>query len=229
MVEAVSIDRLFISGLLLLGAAICARQLLAKNQREAENPFIFDRESDAVHLVMNAGMAIMLMAPIMQVHTLVEILYCLTVLVLVFRILLVLVPKSPVGTGPGRSFGGTFYHLMALLAMIYAGFSMQHEISPHGAHQMSHTMPMGESTTALDWKLQALGLLFLLDAILYSGVVLLSPKSVINAVAAKQSKGRGGQSGTNAEVHMSISTRQLWFGVAPHIIMDIGMVYMLLM
>jgi hypothetical protein len=212
---------------LLLGGGLCLYNLLVRKPSR-EMTLFTDTESDVVHLVMNSGMAFM-MTPLHSMSTVSMIVaaYALTVSGLVIRI-----GATLISANEKNAIGGSMYHALALLAMIYAAFHMQHEMaasmSQHIAHATSASgavdTAMGGGAPQADWKLRAIGWLFLADAALFLLIAVVFPQAALQAAAKLEES----QQSIDTAPTKVLTIQQLRIGIAPHLIMDLGMVYMLL-
>lgn len=195
---------------------------------------LFDRESDAVHVVMNLGMALML-APFFapQWHYTIVAAYSLTVAVLVVQIIW---RKYGSSSASSTTTGGTVYHIAALLAMIYASLQMSHStmlfsgLTDYGAHMLE--MPQHHAPeithTSSNWIVKGLGYLFLLDGLLFLAVGVAFPAIVIAQAVKTPSDSSKAPATVAVDNHANITRADVRLGALPHIIMDAGMVYMLL-
>jgi Domain of unknown function (DUF5134) len=213
---------MFFTGLLGLGALMCIWRLLAREKQARGDVMLADRESNVVHLVMNAGMALML-TPLNEMYLRNGIIaaYSLVALVLAGKIAIRLYYKNKKISNPENSgLGGTLYHLIALTAMIYAALALHGDVSAHNAHVVSGGMAhaAGGQAEMTNWKAQALGYLFGLDALLFASMVFLFHKAVMRILEQQKLP--------HSDALPTVG--QLRIGILPHIIMDAGMVYMLL-
>jgi hypothetical protein len=187
-----------IAVLLIFGALLSAWRL-ARPRRG----FGIIRQIDAAHLLMNASMALMLMpwygARLAIFVTALYALLAVATLILLARAL-----------RPGRDRAGRIstyaYHLMVTLAMLYIITAMQ----PSQAAMPGMDMPISPPSRLAE----LIGLGFLLDAVVTSLTVTLFPKF------AAQAATRSG------DLEDETSIFALREGAVPHVIMDIGMVFM---
>ena len=227
---------IYVAGLLFVGAAVCAGWLLAyRNRVSAQMPFA-DTEANVVHLIMNTGMGLMLTSLMSAgLHTFILYALVITAAGLLVKILLVLRHRSRTRPKP---VAGTVYHLIALLAMIYAGTLGMHSgvvselpNAMHHAHVTAEHIAAGhlaaghaqtmQHTASPDWKMQLLGAVFLIDGLMLALLTFLFPQAFMAKLAnIAQQTGEG----KNAE---GVSLRSLQISSLPHLIMDAGMVYML--
>ena len=221
---------LFFTVLFLIGALLSAWGLWLARGGFAQNYYIDSREADATHLLMNATMAIMLTSlytsDTVRVITVLYWLGAGTLAVRTFLLFRQTVTRKT--AGEQAHIGGTIYHLFMLFTMLYALRLMPPETGQSmtampGMATMSNVAPM--PSTAPSWTAIALGIIFLLDAVSSFVVVVFFPQSLQKAQAALV-KPRNYIEPQLASAYTSI--RLLRLSLVPHLLMDIGMAYMLL-
>jgi hypothetical protein len=179
------------------------------------------RYSDALHILMNGSMAVMIAFWTTPVEATVVVLYMVAAGLLLVRIRRDLSSRS--GKNDARRtarLAGDWYHLIALVAMALSFWHM-----PSSAM----AMPM----TALDrmvqhgWATMLLGCLFSLDAIVSTIGVVYFPASLLRLESDALSLGVDvPEEGEEARYHR-LRTSLRW-SLVPHLTMDFGMAAMLL-
>ena len=213
--------------LLLVAAAVCAVRLIARRKGIGPGLAFNDRESDAVHLLMTASMAAML-TPLYtaDLRHLILMSYWVAATLLVARISWTAWPRRKPGQnkpgpdkpGPDRRqiIGGSIYHLLALLAMVYASHLM-----PATGEDMDMSIMMNGP----DWTSKILGGVFLLDGLVLAVMTIRFPRLLLGATPGGI-QARTPSSGPPGNWDRA-SIRDLRISAFPHIAMDIGMVAML--
>ncbi|WP_433798443.1 DUF5134 domain-containing protein [Actinomycetospora sp. CA-084318] len=195
------LDRLLLVALL-VAAAVSSHQLL---RGRSVDRYVTGRSAETGHLVMNLVMALMLTAwwtGIVRVGALAV----LGALALSFAVLLV---RGPAAARPAHLF-----HLVAAAAMLYAEFAGH----PAGTDMVGMDMSGHAGPGAVAWLL---AVLFALDAVATSLIVLLAPHLALAPTPVPVPAGPR-TAPPRADV------RTLRIGTVPHVVMDVGMVAMLL-
>lgn len=190
---------------LYLFAALLALFLLMRPRIEGSS-YGFSREAEAVHVVMNLGMAAM-------VSTLWSTQTALATQVLLIATAIILGLNLLWRRGDVQRVASTLYHFGGVAAMIYAIHIMPpvEDMANMAGHMHHH-----ESS----WISMALGSLFLLDGIATLVVVVAFPTIVVNM-------GLVGSEGSAVQKGSLVSTKGLRISAIPHVIMDFGMALML--
>ncbi|MCK9542405.1 MAG: DUF5134 domain-containing protein [Novosphingobium sp.] len=196
------------------------RLVLVNRRGRAASPLVDSREADAAHVVMNGAMAVM---PFAALHVWSGTALWLLAAALGLRLAYVAAARPKSAPGKQATLTGTAYHLLTVLAMIYAMQHMGPAAMDHAA--MGHAGAHGGLSLALPgWITAALGGLFLIDGLLTLGAGLFAPSVVARAIR-EAGKPSGNVTGDLPE----ISRTSFLFAAFGHIVMDFGMAWMLLL
>jgi hypothetical protein len=202
---------------LLFGACVSVVRLSfrANSYARAEERF-----SDALHILMNGSMALMITFWTASLEAVVVVLYVLAAGLILLRILRDVRSRSDIDD-PRRTarLAGGWYHLLALDAMAFSFWHM-----PTSAM----AMPMGlDRTVQHGWATMLLGCVFSLDAVVSATSVVFFPAALLRFESAPLDLGVDvtGQGGAH---HYRRSRTALRWRLVPHLIMDLGMAVMLL-
>ena len=179
------------------------------------------RYSDALHILMNGSMAIMITFWTAPVEATVVVLYVVAAGLLLVRIRRDL--RSRNGNNDARRtarLAGDWYHLVALVAMALSFWHM-----PPSA--MAMPMSALDRMVQHGWAAMLLGCLFSLDAIVTTISVVCFPAALLRLESAALSLGVDvPEEGESARYHR-LRTSLRW-SLVPHLTMDLGMAAMLL-
>lgn len=208
--------------LVLLSAAalFCAFKLASTKKNVPARFYADDRESNAVHLLMNGTMALML-TPLYDEKARIAVIFAYWLAIFVLAVRIAIVSRSKNASVPDRHYriASGVYHLFSILAMIYATYLMP--------AMTAGEMKMTSMPAEPGWPSFILGGIFLFDAVVLGMMVFVFPRMLLTAmtnVGAAGGRGTGAKSGSDAA-----SIRELRAGSLPHIVMDVGMAAMLLM
>ncbi|MCD2187358.1 DUF5134 domain-containing protein [Actinomycetospora soli] len=203
MTGSPALDRLLLVALL-AAAAVSAVQLV---RGRSVDRYVTGRGAETGHLVMNLVMALML-TPWWTGAVRAAAVGVLVVLGLAFAVLLV--------RGPGAARPAHLFHLVAAGAMLYAELAGSH------AGDMAGMDMADAGPGAAAW---VLAVLFALDAIATTAVVLLAPQLALAPEPVPVPTGPPAPAPAPAP---RADVRTLRVGTVPHVVMDVGMVAMLL-
>lgn len=222
--------------LMLLAAAVFAAAALqsavqlASASPERKASFLNTREAEVVHLLMNAAMAFML-TPAYGAAARDGVAAALAAAIVLLVASLWVRPR-----GDGRRWAlsrrtrlaGVSYHGLMVAAMIYAMFLMAPgAMSSGGIASMSPGMAgMAMTTPARRWLSlpRVLALVFALDALIGAVAVVAFPIPLIES----ERRGNGARVARLDGDGERRLVRQLRIGLLPHLVMDLGMTWMLI-
>jgi hypothetical protein len=179
------------------------------------------RYSDALHILMNGSMAVMITFWTASVEATVVVLYVVAACLLLVRIRRDLL--SPGGGNDARRtarLAGGWYHLVALYAMAFSFWHM-----PPSA--MAMPMTALDRTVQHGWATLLLGCLFSLDAIVSTTSVVFFPAALLRVESAALGLGVEVPKQGETQRYHRLRTSLRW-SLVPHLIMDLGMAVMLL-
>ncbi len=210
-----------VAGVIFAAAAAQSAFALTRVGAARAGAFLVTREADATHLVMNSLMALMV-TPLYTARLRLPACALLGATALALLLLLIGRGRRPGETGRlslASRVLGTGYHLGMLAAMIYATVVM----GPMAAMAPLAAMapPPWRAITAA----HALAAFFLLDAA--AGVVAVSffPAALIESETSRRAPAPSPASGAATASAAEIATLRI--GLLPHLIMDLGMIFML--
>lgn len=157
-----------------VAAVVSVVRLLAARHSTAIAPAIDSREADAVHAVMNGAMALMPFAWVVAWS--VPVLWALAAGLIAHSCAAAARMR---GTRWRNTVGATGYHLLAVLAMLYAMSG-----SAHAAAMPGMVMPSATAFHGQNGITTALGVVFLFDAVVVLWAGLFAPQLVARSVAA---------------------------------------------
>jgi hypothetical protein len=199
---------------LLTGVAISTARLVRYRHLEHRcGSYLTGSEADAGHLVMNLVMATML-GPWSVAQLRVGVLGVLALLTTAFGALLIGNLVRPSGSDQSRR-ATLVYHLLAAATMVYTAAAM-----PAGMADMGSSTPIA---------LNALAVVFALDAVVTAAIVLAAPDIALAATARPAPRNHS-RSRTAPATTAGVDRNRLALRVAsvPHLAMDMAMVLMLL-
>ena len=206
--------------LLSVAALLCAFKLVIAKNDPPSRFYTDDRESNAVHLLMNGTMALML-TPLYDIKIRVAVIftYWLAVVVLAVRISIAYRAKNASASNRNYSIASGGYHLFSIVAMIYAIYRMPVTTA---ADMKTMYMPVVPGYASM-----ILGGIFLCDAIIFVVMIFGFPQMLMTAMSDVGSAGRLGKRAGNGLDSSTIA--ELRISGLPHIVMDVGMAAMLFM
>lgn len=197
-----------------IAAVIGVVRLVSARHDGGIAPTISSREADATHVVMNGAMALMAFP---GSHFWSGIALWAFAALLLLRFGWTAMAGKRLDGRPAKQgrLTATAYHLLSVLAMIYAMTVMDHAgaMQVHGMHHQS----------GANWVALVFGAIFLLDGLLTLAAGLFFPRLIMRA-----SEDRAGRTGIIPVDAAPFSRTAFFYAAGAHITMDLGMAWLLL-